>query len=280
MNSIQKIDNLYILFKNNKRICIKKTNFNSLELYKYLSSKGFNNYIKTEINNGYEKRDYIEEINITNEDKINELIYIISLLHTKTTHFKTYNLNDIKIFYEKITDEILEIKNYYNEILENNDIYTFLKPSIYLLINKISLILISLDNCKFFLDKWYDIVKEKQSKRVVLNHNNLKLSNLIVGEIPYLINFDKSIFDYPIYDLVSLFKNNYKTIDMFDLYNLYNIKYCLSPDEKYLLYVMLLKIDKISFNKKEIINTREISDLIEYLEKISFFLKNSMKAKE
>ena len=277
MNNIKKIDNLEIISINGKELVRKKVNRDNISKYNYLESKDFHNFVNTKLINGIEIRDYIKEVNISKEDKLSELIYIISILHTKTTHYKNYNINDIKAYYEKTTDEIKEIKDYYNKIVEDNDIYMFLKPSIYYLIDNISLIFISLDNCKYFLDKWYEIVKEKQRKRVVMNHNNLKLSNFIVGNNPFLINFDNSIFDYPIYDLVSLFKNNNKNIDMTDLFNLYSQKYSLYKEELYLLFVELLKIDKVLFNSSEIINTREITNIVSYLNKVSFFLKNCMK---
>ena len=280
MNNILKIDNLEIINENKKRVVRKKCKSNIIDKYKYLESKDFHNFINTKIVDGYEIRDYIDEVDISKEDKLNELIYLISILHTKTTHYKNLSINEIKLFYEKTTDEIDSIKNYYNKIVEENDIYMFLKPSINYLIKNISIILVSLDNCKYFLDKWYDIVKTKLRKRVVMNHNNLKLSNFIVGTSFYLINFDNSIIDYPIYDIVSIFKNNYKIIDMIDLFNTYSNKYSLLKEEVYLLFVELLKIEMIDFRDSEIVNTRKVSNLVLYLSRCSFFLENCMKAKK
>ena len=276
MNNIEVIDNLIIITKDNKKICKKKTNNKNKLLLNYLNSKDFHNYINTVIVDGYEVRDYIDEVEVSYEDKLRELTYIVSLLHMKTTHYKNYSLNDIKLFYEKNTEEILNIKNYYNNLVEKNDIYLFLKPSIRLLIDKISLILISLDNSKYFLDKWYDITKDKQRKRVVLNHNNLKITNLIMSCESYLINFNNHIVDYPIYDLISIYKNNYQIIDMIDLYKEYNNRYKLYEEEKYLFFSLLLKINIIDFNNIEIINTRKISEIVNYLESVSIFLKDCM----
>ena len=278
MNNIKKIDNIEIISEGDKTYVRKESKNDIISKYNYLESKDFHNYIKTIIINGYEIRDYIKEVDITKEDKISELINIISILHFKTTHYKNYSLNEIKDFYEHTTDEINSIKDYYNNIIEEYDINYFLKPSINFLINNISLIFVSLDNCKYFLDKWYEIVKEKLRKRVVMNHNNLKLSNLIVGDYSYLINFDHSIIDYPIYDIVSIFKNNYKYIDMIDTYKTYCDKCSLFKEEIYLLFVELLKIEKVTFNSLDIINTRKLSELISYLKEVSFFLENCMKA--
>lgn len=280
MTNVKVIDNLIIISNNNKVICKKKCNKDITQLFNYLKSKDYNNIIESSYLNGYLIRDYISEIDITKEERIHELLYLITMLHIKTTHYKNYSLNDIKLFYEKTTDEILKIKKYYIDIVDKNDIYLFLKPSINLLIRNISLILISLDNSKYFLDKWYEIVKNKQRKRVVVNHNNLKLTNMLVSDHSYLINFDNYIIDYPIYDLVSLFKNNYKYIDMIDSFNDYLSKYNLFNEEKYLFLSLLLKINKLDFNENEIINTRYINNLINYLEKVSFFLEKYMKSEK
>ena len=279
MNNIKVIDNLIITLKDNKKICRKKTS-DTTSIQNYLDSKNFHNYINSFYKDGIETREFIEEVNITSEDKLKELIYVISLLHTKTTHYKNYSLNDIKLFYERITEEILDIKKYYNDIVEKNDIYLFLKPSIRLLINKISLILISLDNSKYFLDKWYEIVKDKQRKRVVFNHNNLKISNFIVSDNSYLINYNNYLIDYPIYDLLSLYKNNYKTIDMTDLFYEYNNKYKLYEEEKYLLFSLLLKINKLNLDDIDIVNTRKINNMIDYLNGVFLFLENCMKSQK
>lgn len=278
MNSIEIIDNLKIISKNNKKICIKKNTNNSIvDKYKYLKSKNFLNVVESHIINGYEIRDYIDEISISKEDKINELIYTISMLHIKTTHYKSLSLNDIKEFYEKEVDEILNIKKYYNKICEENDFFLFLPPSINLLIDNISLLFVSLDNSKLFLDKWYNVIKNKKRKRVVLNHNNLKINNFIAGS-NILINFDKSMIDSPIYDLASLFKNNIFDIDLIDIFNTYISKYKLYDEEIYLLFYKLLKIDIISFNDADIVNTRRVYNLLFYLKRINNFLEYNMKS--
>ena len=278
MNRVEIIDNLKIISRNNKKICIKKNNnYSIIDKYKYLKSKNFLNLVDTNIINGYEIRDYIDEIFISKEDKVNELIYLISMLHTKTTHYRTISLNDIKEFYEKETDEIIKIKDYYNRLCEENDYFLFLSPSINLLIDNISLILNALDHSKFFLDKWYEIVKEKKRKRVVFNHNNLKISNFIAGN-NVLINFDKSVIDSPIYDLVSLFKNNIHGIDLIDLFDIYLSKYKLCDEELYLLFYKLLKIDIISFDDVDLVNTRNVYELLYYLKKINTFLEYNLKS--
>ncbi len=276
MNKIEIIGNLKIITKDNQSICIKKNcDCKLIEKYKYLKAKDFQNIIETKIENGYEIRNYIEEVNISKEDKLNELMYIVAMLHVKTTHYKNISIEKIKDFYEKSTSEIISIKKYYEKIFDDNVSYLYLKPSIFLLMKNISLILISLDYSKIYLDNWYKLVKDKRRKRVVLNHNNLKLSNFIAGDRKYLINWDNSLIDYPIYDIISLFKNNFYDLDMKDMYDIYNSKYKLLDEEKYLLYSNLLMINKLNLSKDEFLNTKLTKDKINYLIKINEFLKDS-----
>ncbi len=278
MNRIEKIDNLKIITKDDKRYCIKKCKQNNiLDKYNYLKTKDFHNFIDTKIVNGYEIRSYLEDTPLSYSDKLNELIYLVSLLHIKTTHYKNMSLAQIKEIYEKSTEEIINTKKYYEKLCEDNDAYIFLKPSLNLLINNISVILVSLDNSKYFLDKWYNIMKEKKRKRVVMNHNNLKISNLIINNCNYLINWDNSIINSPVYDLLSLFKNNYIELDMTDIYDIYRSKYNLYEEEKYFLYFKLLNINKLELDKSEILNTREVNNLLYYLNKVNEFLNNNIK---
>ena len=278
MNKITIIDNLKIIENNNEKICIKKNKDKKiLEKYNYLKSKDFFEYPKTIIINNNEKRKYIDEIITSKEDKLNELIKVLLMLHTKTTYYKSLTLDEIKEFYEKETNDLIEIKKYYENIVDENIFYSYQKPSMLNLIINTSLILISLDKSKYYLDLWYKIIKNKKSKRVVMNHYNLKLSNFIKGEETFLINWDNSKYDYQIYDLESLFKNNYKYLDMPSIYELYNSKYTLYEEEKYLFFYLILKIDKLNFIKNDLINTKNVSNIVFYLKKINEFLEKYVK---
>lgn len=281
MNKIKKIDNLKIITKDNRKICIKKNkNKNIIDKYNYLKSKDFRNFIDTKIIGDYEVRDYIDEIPLSYPDKLNELIYLITLLHIKTTHYKNMPLSKIKEIYENGIDNIIEVKNYYENLCDRYDTYLFLKPSLFLLIRNISLILISLDNSRLFLDKWYKIMKDKRRKRVVMNHNNLKITNMIVSDCNYLINWDNSSINSPVYDLLSLFKNNFNEIDMTDIYDVYRSKYSLYEEEKYYLYFKLLTIEKLKLNNTELMNTREVRNLLFYLNRVNEFLNNNIENKK
>ena len=278
INKVERIDNLLIVETDDNKYCIKENNdIDIINLYKYLTSKDFNNYLDLEIINNYQISKYIKQNKLEDSEKLTVLVYLISMLHTKTTYYESINLDEIKKIYEQLTDHIFEIKKYYEDLVDKNDILLYPPPSMFLLITNLSTILKSLDKSKYYLDKWYEIIKDKKRIRKVTNHNNLKISNLLTGDNYYLINWDKSIKDSPIYDIESLFKNNYEIIDMVDIYNLYISKYQLFEEEVYFLMSRLLLIDKLKIRNNELQNTVYVNQKINYLEKINEFLKNSMK---
>ena len=278
IRKIEKIDNLTIVDTENNKYCVKKNkNTNIIELFNYLKAKDFNNFLNIKLIDGYEISNYIKQVNDNDNEKLTELAYILALLHNKTTYYSNISLDEIKDKYEKLTDQIIDTKQYYEKLFDTNVILDYPHPSMFLLIRNISLILISLDKSKYYLDKWYEVIKNKNSVRKVVNHNYLKASNLLTGDNSYLINWYKSIKDSPVYDIESLFKENYKILDMIDIFNIYKSKYSLLEEEMYLLATRLLLIDKLNLAKNDFVNTIEVRGKIDYLNKVNIFLKHYMK---
>ena len=278
IRKIEKIDNLTIIATENNIYCVKKNkNKNIIELFNYLKAKDFNNYLNIKLIDDYEISNYIKQVNGNDNEKLTELAYILAMLHAKTTYYSIFSIDEIKGKYEKLTDQIIDTKAYYEKLFDDNVILNYPHPSMFLLIRNISLILISLDKSKYYLDKWYELIKNKNSIRKVINHNYLKVSNLLTGDNSYLINWYKSIKDSPIYDIESLFKENFKIIDMVDIFAIYRSKYQLLEEEIYLLATRLLLIDKLNPIKSDYINTIEVRKKIDYLSKVNSFLKHYMK---
>lgn len=278
IRKIEKIDNLTIIATENNIYCVKKNkNKNIIELFNYLKAKDFNNYLNIKLIDDYEISNYIKQVNGNDNEKLTELAYILAMLHAKTTYYSIFSIDEIKGKYEKLTDQIIDTKAYYEKLFDDNVILNYPHPSMFLLIRNISLILISLDKSKYYLDKWYELIKNKNSIRKVINHNYLKVSNLLTGDNSYLINWYKSIKDSPIYDIESLFKENFKIIDMVDIFDIYRSKYQLLEEEIYLLATRLLLIDKLNLIKNDYINTVEVRKKIDYLSKVNSFLKHYMK---
>ena len=97
--SYKKVKNVVICDTNIGKIVIKK-NSNKNYIYEYLSDRSFNYYPKIiDSNDKYIITEFIDDKNIPNEQKINDLIDLLSLLHSKTTYYKTVTNDEYKKIY-------------------------------------------------------------------------------------------------------------------------------------------------------------------------------------
>lgn len=277
----KQIGSVHILYTDNGTYCLKKKKREDIkDVINYLKAKQFNNILlpKSDNSDRYEITDYIEEVPFLEEDKAMEAIYLISMLHNKTTFYKSISLDEVKCFYEKNTNHIIEMKNYYESLCYRYEENLFLSPSQYLFIRNITVIFNALDYSKFYIDKWYDIAKTKNSRRVAMNHNNLELSHVIVGENPYIINWNDASIDMPIMDLYYFFRKNFLSINMFSLFQVYTSKYQLLAEEIFLLFSLLLIPEKLELKDYDIYNTRVVYDNYKYLSNVlDFISKNNLK---
>lgn len=266
INKYSIFKNVKIIETNNGKYVIKKRNCNNDYLFQYLKTKNFNNFVNIyRYDDDYEMYPYINNIDLTDEEKALDIIYIITLLHNKTTSYKITDQDLLQRIYEDINSKLIYISNYYDNLRMIIEEELYPSPSNYLLLRNITIIYKSIDNSKYFIDKWYKISKEKKNYRVTTCHNNLELDHLIKDEGIYLISWNKSCKASPIYDILSLYKNVYEKVDFFSLFEIYNTKYPLFDEEIYLLFALLLVPDKIDLSSKEIINTKNVYDLTNYL---------------
>lgn len=271
----KKIGNAHIIYTDKGNYCLKKKKkHNAKDVINYLRAKQFNNIldIKSDDNDEFEITNYIEEIPFLIEDKAIEAIYLMSMLHNKTTFYKSISLDDVKCFYESHIDTIFNTRNYFDNLCYIFDENLFLAPSNYLFIRNITVIFNCLDYSKYYIEKWYDIVKDKTSKRVVMNHNNLDLSHIVIGNNPYIINWNDSSIDSPVMDLYSFFKKNFSNINISSLFAAYNSKYQLLKEEMFLLFSLLLLPDRIEFSENEICNTKIVYNNYRYLSSVMSFV--------
>ena len=140
-----------------------------------------------------------------------------------------------------------------------------MSPSNYLFIRNISKLYASLDYAKYQINNWYNIIEEKKRVRVVNIHNNLSLEHYLLDDRPYLISWDKSKRDIPIYDLITIYKKYYKELDFCDLFRIYESNYPLLEEEKSLLFCLLTIPDKLDFNDTEFNLCKTIKKFYEYM---------------
>ena len=264
-NSVKIIDNSYVIKEKRKSL---------LDTYNYLLSRNFNFFpevIKEDNNYIYYK--YINDITEPREQKILDLINILIVLHSKTTYYKEVDLDYYKYLYETISNKIDDTSKYYENLIANIDSEEYMSPSNYLIARNISMIFSALNYSKRNIDEWYKLIKDSRKVRLVTIHNNLSLDHYLKEDKPYLISWDNSKEDIPIFDLVSLYKNNYLDFEFTDLLKIYLNKYPLS-DEEMLLFLTIIAIpDKIRAMPSEYKTVLEVRRLLDYLYKTSILGK-------
>lgn len=216
---------------------------------------------------------YVMDIDEPNEQKIIDLINILSLLHSKTTMYKEVDIDYYKYIYEDIKKEIDDSYNYYNLIMDNIDSIVYMSPSNYLIARNISLIYGAIDFARRNIDIWYKLIENKRKVRVVVVHNNLSLEHYIKYDKPYLISWDNSKIDMPIYDLISLYNNHYLDFEFSELLDIYFNKYSLMKEELILFLVIISIPKKIIYNDSEYKNVINIRRQLDYIYKTSELVK-------
>lgn len=249
----------------NKKIVIKEKNKDLKQKFDYLLSRGFNYFPSYKTLENYDAFTYIENNNLSDEEKLNDIIELISLLHTKTTRYKTIDIDDYKQIYEQITSKIKHLTNYYSELNDLIDNEIYMSPAKYLLVRNISKIYNALTFSQKELDNWYELIKTNKKQRISLIHNNLELDHIINSKESYLISWDKAKFDLPLYDFYYLYKKYYNKTDFDILLKNYQKRYPLKEEELKLLFIKISLPEKIELDKDEYTNTKKIKKLLEYL---------------
>ena len=136
---------------------------NSLDnTYNYLLSRSFD-YFPDVIESGdkYYKYKYIEDTIEPREQKITDMVNLVTLLHSKTTFYKEVDIDNYKYIYENISNQIEDLYVYYEELITNIESNIYMSPSNYLIARNITIIFSMLNYAKDNLDKWYDMIKDK-----------------------------------------------------------------------------------------------------------------------
>ena len=265
--SITKDKSAIIIETENDKYAIKENETNLDKTYKYLNVRGFNYFPNYQIIDNYMIYNYIEDIEEDESQKLEDLIYLISLLHLKTTRYSKIDIDDYKIIYENLDNRINKVTNYYTNLNNEIDSTIYMSPSQYLLVRNISTIYSALNFSKEKLDEYYQLIKQSTSMRKVLIHNNYDLKHLRKNKSLYLINFSKSKIERPIYDLLNIYNNSYNKKDFKYLLNIYESKYPLNKDELYLLFIYISIPEIITFEKDEYKNTLKVKKILDKLYK-------------
>ena len=260
------VDDKYVIKKNNKKD----------DILSYLDNRNFNYYPHIyDKDSNYELVEYLHDTDMPKEQKMNDLVKLVSLLHNKTTYYKEVDEADYKELYEDLLNNLEYLEEYYTDLITIIESKVFFSPSEYLLASNITLIFDSIRYARDMTLKWYEMISKKTHKmRVSVIHNNLSLDNYIKNNKDYLTNWDKSKIDIPIFDLYKLYLRNYNEFDFFDILKIYEKEYPLKDEELLLFYILISMPNKIEFNSSNYDMCIKIESEVDKLLKSSELITN------
>ena len=277
INSLKYKGNIIILETNEGKYV-----FNNYKIYNYLISKGFKYFPRpiSNENNDYDLVEYIEDKNISNSEKLKDLIGLSAILHKTTSFNKEIDIDNLKSTYENMQNDANYLMNYYIDLNNYIDNISYMSPTEYLLVSNIDLLYYLISFVKVESTNWYNKVKEKKNIRFSMIHDNLSLNHLIENENIYLISWNKAHFDIPLLDIIKIYQDNYYDIELEELLKEYQKINKLSEDE-YLYLLLKLSIPKrIELTNKTYLECYDLSNYLVYLRKIASLVQKIDKNKQ
>ena len=275
--SYKRCGNAIIADTNIGKIVIKK-NKNKDYIYNYLNTRNFNYYPEILQEEDYITYKYIEDVDIPKEQKILDLIDLVSLMHSKTTHYKNLSEDEYKKIYEDLHNNFEYLYEYYIDMISIIDDKVFMSPSEYLLARNISAIFKSIEIGKTYVEDWLKEIDGLTKMRMSVVHNNLDLSHYIRNSYDYLVSWDKSKIDIPVFDLYNLYNNHFDDFDFFELLKRYEQVYPLKKYELELFFILITMPSKIEFNDTEYNMCTKISSEIDKLYKSNILIEEYKKS--
>lgn len=262
----------------NKIVIKDKKNNNLDKIYRYLKSRSFDYFPEPLLlDDRYEAYPFIEDTEEPLEQKAIDLTHLLSLLHNKTTFYREIDIDKNKEIYEDILTKLEYLDNYYTDLITIIEKEIYMSPSAYLIARNINIIYESIYFAKESVEAWYKKIENNKNERVVNIHNNINLDHYIKSDKPYLISWNKSRTDNPIYDLLSFYQNHYLELDFDDLFHYYENNYPLKEEERILLFTYMAIPPKIEIENNEYKMCIKINKIIDYLYKTSNLIMNYQK---
>lgn len=259
-------NNIRIINTKNSTYVIKRREKDLVPLYKYLRSRSFEYFPPLiEQTKNYDVYKYIEDTPLPKEERADDIIKLLTLLHSKTTFYKEIDDDTYKELYENTTSKIEYLINYYQDVAELIENEEYMSPAKYLFIRNISKLNQALNYSKNKLEHWYQQISEKKRIRITQIHNHITLEHYLLEDRPYLISWNDSKKDIPIYDLVKFYQKYYHEFDFCSLIHHYEAHYPMLKEEKDLFFCLISIPEKIEFNDTEINLCQKIKNFYEYL---------------
>jgi hypothetical protein len=262
--SYQKKGKAVIIDSNKGKLVLKPKSDKSI--YSYLDARSFSYYPETIISDdNYEITPYLENVDMPDDQKMIDLISLVSLLHNKTTYYKNVDYDEYKKNYEELKGNISYLMNYYNDFMSIIESKVFPSPAELLFARNCSIVFASLSYCEKQLDEWYLLVKDKTKRRYAVLHNNLSLDHFIRNKNAYLISWNSSSIGLPVYDLYKLYKKYSLDFDFEMILKKYEQNSPLSEEEKKFFFILISMPDKLIWENSIYQNCKKVRRLIDNL---------------
>lgn len=244
-------------------------------IFNYLKSRNFDYFpeMYSDTRDDSYVFEYIEDLDVLNPQKSEDLINLVGLLHAKTSFNKEVSEETYREIYEDIKNNILYLKDYYLKYYELFLKEIYMSPAKYEFVRNYSKINSALSFAETELDNWYEMIKDKTSERISLVHNNLSLDHYIRNDKDYLISWDEAKFDTPVLDLVKLYQNNFWELEFSTIYTKYLAVTNLSENEQKLFFILISIVPEIDFCENEFECCKKMRKQLDYVFKTEEFLK-------
>lgn len=264
-----KIGKAILVESDNDKYILKQNNRDK-KIYEYLKSRNFNYFPKilNSKDDEYEITEYQEQIDMPEEQKVLDMIELVSLLHLKTTYYKEVDNDEYKKIYEDLLNNVEYLYSYYIDIINLIESRVYMSPSEYLLARNITKVFNVLNTINNEIKDWYKLVENKKKERLAVLHNNLRIDHFIKNDNSYLISWDKSKIDMPIFDLYKFYLNN-EDYDFVEILKLYEKNYPLLEDEKRLLFILIKMPPLLEIEGNEYIKTIKIRKMLNNLDRVN-----------
>ncbi len=246
---------------------VKEKNNDIKSIYNYLLSRNFDYFPRLidESRRDVNVFEGIEDTLMPKEQRIDDLVELVSLLHNKTSYFKEVSEDNYKEIYENIKSNIDYAKNYYNKLYDTYMLEVYTSPSHYSLMRNIYKVLSALEFCDNELNLWYDLVKDETKQRVALIHNNLEVNHFLRNDKSYLVSWDNAKIDTPVLDIVKLYKKEYFNYDFGFIIKRYFNKYPLNESEQKLFFILISLPPIIEMDDNEYKNCAKVREVLDYV---------------
>lgn len=262
----------------NDEYVLKKKKKDINYLYQRLESNDFYNFPELiDEDDIFYKYKFIEEIRKVN---IEDTLELLGILHSKTSEEKLINKERYEEVYLKLNENLLYLKKYYEDFISKIELKDYFSPSEYLFIRNVSKLLGTLKFCEGEINKWKKLTENKNYERVSIIHNNPSLKHSLIGKEKVLINFDDYKIDSPVIDLYKFYKNEGFNFEVLNKLDVYEKRYKFSEEEYVLFRILITLPRKITLNKTEFENVKNVQNFVENLYKTEEFVTKKVVKEE